>query len=100
LFGCRLEVSSGAVVTGAAVPLHTLDSCTEYLMGVESVWVGRGVAMIATESNDAPEKPYVTLPGKVEKIIPGPVPAIPDKAQIAVYLRPGPSSCELPKCHM
>jgi hypothetical protein len=36
------------------------------------------------ESNDAPEKPSVTLPGKVEKIIPGPVPAMPDKAQIAV----------------
>ena len=36
------------------------------------------------KSEDAPEKPSVTLPGKVEKIIPGPVPAIPDKAQIAV----------------
>ena len=31
-----------------------------------------------------PEKPSVTLPGKVEKIIPGVVPAMPDKAQIAV----------------
>jgi len=36
------------------------------------------------ESKNAPEKPSVSLPGKVEKIIPGPVPAIPDKAQIAV----------------
>jgi hypothetical protein len=36
------------------------------------------------ESEDAPEKPSVTLPGKVEKIIPGVVPAMPDKAQIAV----------------
>ena len=36
------------------------------------------------ESEDAPEKPSVTLPGKVEKIIPGLVPAMPDKAQIAV----------------
>jgi len=36
------------------------------------------------ESEDAPEKPSVTLPGKVEKIIPGVVPTMPDKAQIAV----------------
>ena len=36
------------------------------------------------ESEDAPEKPSVTLPGKVEKIVPGIVPAMPDKAQIAV----------------
>ena len=36
------------------------------------------------DSEDAPEKPSVTLPGKVEKIIPGIVPAMPDKAQIAV----------------
>jgi hypothetical protein len=36
------------------------------------------------DSEDAPEKPSVTLPGKVEKIIPGVVPAMPDKAQIAV----------------
>jgi hypothetical protein len=36
------------------------------------------------KSEDAPEKPSVTLPGKVEKIIPGIVPAMPDKAQIAV----------------
>ena len=36
------------------------------------------------DSEDASEKPSVTLAGKVEKIIPGPVPAIPDKAQIAV----------------
>ena len=36
------------------------------------------------KSEDAPEKPSVTLPGKVEKIIPGPIPAIPDKAQIPV----------------
>jgi len=36
------------------------------------------------ESENAPEKPSVTLPGKVEKIIPGVVPAMPDKAQIAV----------------
>jgi hypothetical protein len=35
-------------------------------------------------SEDASEKPSVTLPGKVEKIIPGVVPAMPDKAQIAV----------------
>ena len=34
--------------------------------------------------DDAPEKPSVTLPGKVEKIIPGLVPAMPDKAQVAV----------------
>lgn len=36
------------------------------------------------ESEDAPEKPSVTLPGKVEKIIPGIVSTMPDKAQIAV----------------
>ena len=36
------------------------------------------------KSEDVPEKPSVTLPGKVEKIIPGVVPAMPDKAQIAV----------------
>ena len=36
------------------------------------------------EAEDAPEKPSVTLPGKVEKIIPGVVPTMPDKAQIAV----------------
>ena len=36
------------------------------------------------KSEDAPEKPSVTLPGKVEKIIPGPLPEMPDKAQIAV----------------
>ena len=36
------------------------------------------------ESEDPPEKPSVTLPGKVEKIVPGIVPAMPDKAQIAV----------------
>jgi len=36
------------------------------------------------DSEHAPEKPSVTLPGKVEKIIPGVVPAMPDKAQIAV----------------
>jgi hypothetical protein len=36
------------------------------------------------DSKDAPEKPSVTLPGKVEKIIPGVVPTMPDKAQIAV----------------
>jgi hypothetical protein len=36
------------------------------------------------ESDDASEKPSVTLPGTVEKIIPGVVPAMPDKAQIAV----------------
>ena len=36
------------------------------------------------DSEDAPEKLSVTLPGKVEKIIPGVVPAMPDKAQIAV----------------
>jgi hypothetical protein len=36
------------------------------------------------KSDDAPEKPSVTLPGKVEKIIPGVVSTMPDKAQIAV----------------
>jgi hypothetical protein len=36
------------------------------------------------DSKDAPEKPSVTLPGKVEKIIPGVVSTMPDKAQIAV----------------
>jgi len=36
------------------------------------------------ESEDAPEKPAVTLPGKVEKIIPGVLSVIPEKAQIAV----------------
>ena len=36
------------------------------------------------KSEDATEKPSVTLPGKVEKIIPGVVPAMPDKAQITV----------------
>ena len=36
------------------------------------------------KSEDAAEKPSVTLPGKVEKIIPGVVPTMPDKAQIAV----------------
>jgi hypothetical protein len=33
---------------------------------------------------DAEEKPSVTLPGKVEKIIPGILSVIPEKAQIAV----------------
>lgn len=33
---------------------------------------------------DTPEKHSVTLPGKVEKIIPGVVSTMPDKAQIAV----------------
>lgn len=32
----------------------------------------------------APEKPSVTLPGTVEKIIPPPVPSMPEKAQISV----------------
>jgi hypothetical protein len=36
------------------------------------------------EDDDAPEKPSVTLPGKVEKIIPGVLSVIPEKAQIAV----------------
>ena len=36
------------------------------------------------ESEGASEKPSVTLPGKVEKIIPGVVATMPDKAQIAV----------------
>jgi hypothetical protein len=36
------------------------------------------------KSEDAPEKPSVTLPGKVKKIIPGVVSTMPDKAQIAV----------------
>ena len=36
------------------------------------------------KSEDAPEKPSVTLPGKVDKIVPGVVPTMPDKAQIAV----------------
>jgi hypothetical protein len=36
------------------------------------------------KSEDSTEKPSVTLPGKVEKIIPGVIPAMPDKAQIAV----------------
>ncbi len=31
-----------------------------------------------------PEKPSVTLPGKVEKIIPPPQPTEPEKAQIAI----------------
>jgi hypothetical protein len=36
------------------------------------------------DSENISENPSVTLPGKVEKIIPGVVPAMPDKAQIAV----------------
>jgi hypothetical protein len=36
------------------------------------------------KSEEAPVKPSVTLPGKVEKIVPGVVPTMPDKAQIAV----------------
>ena len=36
------------------------------------------------KSEDAPEKSSVTLPGKVEKIVPGVIPTMPDKAQIAV----------------
>lgn len=32
----------------------------------------------------APEKPSVTLPGTVEKIIQPPVPSMPEKAQISV----------------
>ncbi len=36
------------------------------------------------DSEDAPEKPSITLPGKVEKIIPGVVSTMPDKAQITV----------------
>lgn len=36
------------------------------------------------ESQSASEKPSVKLPGKVEKIVPGVVPTMPDKAQIAV----------------
>lgn len=30
------------------------------------------------------EKPSTTLPGTVEKIIPSPIPSVPEKAQIAV----------------
>jgi uncharacterized cupredoxin-like copper-binding protein len=37
-----------------------------------------------SESETSTENPSVTLPGKVEKIIPGVVPAMPEKAQIAV----------------
>jgi hypothetical protein len=37
-----------------------------------------------SESETSTEKPSVTLPGKVEKIIPGVVAAMPEKAQIAV----------------
>jgi hypothetical protein len=37
-----------------------------------------------SESEASTKKPSVTLPGKVEKIIPGIVPAMPEKAQIAV----------------
>ena len=36
------------------------------------------------KTDEAAEKPSVTLPGKVEKIIPGVIPAMPDKAQITV----------------
>jgi hypothetical protein len=36
------------------------------------------------DTEDAPEKPSIALPGKVEKIIPGVVSTMPDKAQIAV----------------
>ena len=36
------------------------------------------------DSENISEKPSVTLPGKVEKIIPGVVSTMPDKAQIAV----------------
>ena len=56
-------------------------------MSVESRWMvkeDRAMSDKPRKSEDAPEKPSVTLPGKVEKIIPGPLPAIPDKAQIAV----------------
>ena len=38
----------------------------------------------ARKSDDVPQKPAITLPGKVEKIIRGVVPAMPDKAQISV----------------
>ena len=36
------------------------------------------------EGDSMPEKPSVTLPGKVEKIIPPPNPTEPEKAQIAI----------------
>jgi hypothetical protein len=36
------------------------------------------------DSEDAPEKPTVTLPGVVEKVIPPRPPAEPEKAQIVV----------------
>jgi hypothetical protein len=36
------------------------------------------------DTEDAAEKPSITLPGKVEKIIPGVVSTMPDKAQITV----------------
>jgi len=36
------------------------------------------------EGDSMPEKPSVTLPGKVEKIIPPPQPTEPEKAQIAI----------------
>ena len=55
-------------------------------MGVESPRVGGAPPMSnkPQETEDADEKPSVTLLGKVEKIIPGVIPAMPDKAQIAV----------------
>jgi uncharacterized cupredoxin-like copper-binding protein len=37
-----------------------------------------------TKTEESAEKPSVTLPGTVEKVIPGTFPAQPDKAQISV----------------
>src|ERR1700740_2864878 len=44
----------------------------------------RAMSVKPQDSVNVSEKPSVTLPGKVEKIIPGIVPAMPDKAQIVV----------------
>jgi hypothetical protein len=44
----------------------------------------RAMSAKPQNSENISEKPSVTLPGKVEKIIPGVVSTMPDKAQIAV----------------
>jgi hypothetical protein len=40
--------------------------------------------MVGPEEPTMPEKPSVTLPGTVEKIIKSPDPSVPEKAEIAV----------------
>jgi hypothetical protein len=55
-------------------------------IGIEYRPLGQGIALTdkARKSKEGPEKPSVTLPGTVEKIIPA-IPSVkPEKAQIAV----------------